>query len=105
MDFVSGNQAGGPQRKLISGKHSTVVIIDAETSANTSTGLLSIQFRTVGMKKFKQLKDPDSGVNVTIDMQNPYPIVLSDVVFEELQFTPSGFGTLETFSISIHTKE
>ena len=104
MDFLSGNQAGGPQRKLLASNQQDVVIIDAETSAETSVGVLSIQFRTVGMKKFKQLINPDTGLSMVIDMKSPYPVVLIDVVFEELQFTPSGFEAQETFSISIHTK-
>ena len=102
--FGTGTQSGGAVNILLNNPYPTTVVIDAETDAISSSGVLSISFRTVGMKKFKPLINPETNSVVTINMSSPYPLVFDDVVFEELQFTPSGFGGGETFSMSIHSK-
>ena len=97
-----GTQAGGDVTIALSDVFPSKIIIDAETSISNSKGSLAIKFRTTGMTKFKSLLNPDSGLPESIDASAPYPVVLTDIIIEELKFSPSNFAAGEVFTVSAH---
>lgn len=72
--------------------------IDAMSTG--ATGKLSVSFVTPGMSTPKPFLDERS-MPIAINLANPYPVVLTDVVAQSLVFRPEGLADGQSASVSV----
>lgn len=78
--------------------------IDVETSAPAGSGTLMVSFLTPQMSQAKPLRD-ENGAKVSIDLADPYPVLIKDMMISQLLFTPSGFDADKTYHVTVVSTE
>lgn len=97
------SQAQGVATLFVSATHNRVQI-DVETSAAATSGTLAVSFLTPLMTQPKPLRD-ESGNKVSIDLADPYPVQIRDMMISQLLFTPAGFDADKTYHVAVVSAE